>query len=159
MADAGGLGLVLRRLSVFGCDPQRVADGTWIARCPVHGGPYQALLVNCDADGSATVKCRYVNHKGESCAEAEILQSLGLEWQHLERALATTPQLNGTTAQDEAREPVAAGGRDQQPVEARTGAGRREWVPSLVPSHPTSQVACAALAEATPRGPAHSRSR
>ena len=94
MANEGGLGLLLRRLSVLGCDPQRTESGTWIARCPVHGGPYRALLVDCNADGSATVKCRYVNHKGESCAEAEIWQSLGLEPQPLERALATTPQLN-----------------------------------------------------------------
>ncbi len=116
MANGVGVGLVLHRLSGFGCDPQRSADGTWIAQCPVHGGPYRALLVDCHADGSATVKCRYVNHKGESCTEAEIWQSLGLEPQQFERTLATNPQRNGTM-EGEAREPVAAGGGEQRPVE------------------------------------------
>jgi len=83
MTNADGIDLVLRRLSSMGCEPQPTGDDGWQASCPVHGGPYPALLARRDGDGSVSVKCRYVNRKGESCPEAEIWKSLGLQPQQL----------------------------------------------------------------------------
>jgi len=83
MMNADGVDLVLRRLSSMGCEPRPAGTDGWQAHCPVHGGPYPALLVRRDGDGSVSVKCRYVNRKGESCPEAEIWKSLGLQPQQL----------------------------------------------------------------------------
>lgn len=74
-----GVNVVLRRLSQEGHDPRCEGVETWQAQCPVHGGHYAALLISRGPDGSASLTCRYVNLKGESCREAEIWESLGLQ--------------------------------------------------------------------------------
>jgi len=75
----GGIDLVLRRLARFGCDPRRVGDDTWQAQCPVHGGPYYALLVSHGHDGSVSLN-RLMNGAGGPCrgTAAHVLEVLGL---------------------------------------------------------------------------------
>jgi len=79
MMNADGIDLVLRRLSSVGCDPRPLGTDAWQAPCPVHGGPYPALLISRGDDGSVSVKCRYLNPKGDPCSEADIWESLGLQ--------------------------------------------------------------------------------
>jgi len=86
--NADGIDLVLRRLSGMGFDPRPEGTDAWQAQCPVHGGPYPALLVSRGGDGSVSLKCRYLNHQGESCSEAAIWESLGLQ----PRQLSETPE-------------------------------------------------------------------
>ena len=90
--DVDGVGVVLRRLTITGCDPERFGTGTWNAHCPVHRGPYRALVVNCGADGRVSLRCRYVGARGESCTQADIWKSLALRPQPLESTVATTAQ-------------------------------------------------------------------
>jgi hypothetical protein len=70
--------VVLDRLSRGGWNPEPVAKDTWHARCPVHGGPYLALVVHKGHDGVATLRCRYVGHDGQTCSEAEVWEAIGL---------------------------------------------------------------------------------
>ncbi len=93
--------LVLRALSRLGCDPRPVGADAWQAPCPAHGGPYPALLVTRGADGSVSVKCRYVGPRGECCSDTEIWEELGLQPPPLKRDLAATAPV------DRAREPGA----------------------------------------------------
>ncbi len=116
MVDADGVDLVLRRLSkVVGCDPQSVGSDTWQVTCPVHGGPYPALLVSRGGDGSVSLKCRYVNMKGEFCSEAEIWESLGLQPRQFERALAATAAID-RSGEPGAQPSAAVNGHSEAPV-------------------------------------------
>jgi len=74
-----GINLVLRRLAHVGSDPRRASDDTWDAQCPVHGGPYYALLVTRGQDGSVSLNCRYPHPKGTFCPESELWESIGLD--------------------------------------------------------------------------------
>jgi hypothetical protein len=82
MAEAvPGIDVVLRRLANAGCQPEPMGTGSWYARCPLHdsGGHYWPLVIFCYADGSVSLRCRERNRQGESCSEAAIWKSLGLE--------------------------------------------------------------------------------
>ncbi len=74
-----GIDLVLRGLAHVGSDARRAGDDVWEARCPVHGGPYNALLVTRGQNGSVSLNCRYRDHKGTFCAESELWESIGLD--------------------------------------------------------------------------------
>ncbi len=78
MAD-DGIALVLRRLVRFGCHPRRVGDAAWEAQCPVHRGPYYALLVSRGPDGSVSLNCRYRDFMGRFCPTSELWDSIGLD--------------------------------------------------------------------------------
>jgi hypothetical protein len=71
MADRG-VDLVLSRLARLACDPRRAGDDTWEAQCPVHGGPYYALLVRRGQDGSVTLNCRYLSPRGTHCPDRDL---------------------------------------------------------------------------------------
>jgi len=105
--NADGVGLVLLRLSNAGCDPEPLGIGTWTACCPAHGGKYRALVVSRYADGSVSLRCRYVGPQGESCPEAAIWESLGLRPERLERGLAATAPAEG--AREATPQPASGG--------------------------------------------------
>ncbi len=79
MMAGNGIDLVLRGLGHVGSDPRCAGDDTWEARCPVHGGPYYALLVTRGQNGSVSLNCRYRDYKGTFCAESELWESIGLD--------------------------------------------------------------------------------
>ncbi len=124
--DTDGVDLVLGRLSNLGCDPRTLAKNEWQAPCPVHGGPYPALLVSRGADGSVSVKCRYLNPNGNFCSEAKIWESLGLPPQRWDRTGAAIGQIDRSDEQDAQPSPLvsgspleAAGAASSQPNESR----------------------------------------
>jgi hypothetical protein len=95
--DDHDIALVLRWLSNAGCAPEAWEDGSWTARCPVHGGLYRALVVRRGGDGSVSLVCRS-RGRGDRCSEGAIWQALGLPARQSEPALAVTAPLAGVAA-------------------------------------------------------------
>jgi hypothetical protein len=79
MTEAVGIDLVLRRLASAGCQPEPLGIGAWHARCPVHGVLNLLLVVTEYGDRSVTLRCRDREFEDESCSEAAMWESPGLD--------------------------------------------------------------------------------
>jgi hypothetical protein len=67
MMSSVGVDLILRRLAREGCVAQPVGTDAWQARCPIHGGPYPALLIMA-SDLHAVLPCS-TRPGGTKCAK------------------------------------------------------------------------------------------
>jgi hypothetical protein len=144
--EVAGIDVVLRRLTNAGCQPEPMGTGGWYARCPLHsGGFYRPLVIFCYTDGSVSLRCRERNQQGESCSEAAIWKSLGLERNDFKRGGTKTVPPSGATG---VRAPLldAADGCQIGPLvpgaaqEAEGSSAGEPGAPLLLPQHAPNSV-------------------